>query len=249
MRAVILAAGMGRRLHTDRPKCLLEFGDKTLLRRHVEILTSFGIDDIVIGVGHRASDIQTAVTDVNGSQSVRLVHNPDFTRGSILTLWRLRQALTAGGDVLLMDADVLYDYRLIARLTDSAHRNCFLLDRDFEAGEEPVKLCVRDQNLVEFRKGATIACDYCGESVGFFRLSFEMAKQLVDNVARYIDAAWLDEPFEEALRDLLLAAPEEFGFEDVTGLPWIEIDFPQDVDRARDEVLPRLVAYPMDEEI
>jgi choline kinase len=48
------------------------------------------------------------------------------------------------------------------------------------------------------------------------------------------------EPYEEAIRDVLLAEPRQFGYEDVTGLPWIEIDFPEDVKRARDDILPRL---------
>ncbi len=50
------------------------------------------------------------------------------------------------------------------------------------------------------------------------------------------------ELYDEALRDLLLSEPPgTFGFEDVTGLPWIEIDFVEDVERARAQVLPRLV--------
>ena len=47
---------------------------------------------------------------------------------------------------------------------------------------------------------------------------------------------------EDALRAVLRTAAPPFGFEDVTGLPWIEIDFPEDVKRAETEVLPRLLA-------
>jgi choline kinase len=43
---------------------------------------------------------------------------------------------------------------------------------------------------------------------------------------------------------VLLGAPKSFGYEDVTGLPWIEIDFPEDVVRARDEILPNLGSDP-----
>jgi choline kinase len=48
--------------------------------------------------------------------------------------------------------------------------------------------------------------------------------------------------YEEAIRDLILAEPEAFCAEDVSDLPWTEIDFPQDVVRARDVVLPQLEA-------
>lgn len=51
-----------------------------------------------------------------------------------------------------------------------------------------------------------------------------------------------DAHFEEALRAVLLASPpDRFGVEDVTGLPWIEIDFPADVERAEREILPALL--------
>lgn len=239
MTAVILAAGMGRRLGAERPKCLLNFGGKSLLQRHLEILTSCGIHKIVIGVGHRAEAIEVALANMVDSAPARLVYNRDYARGSIVTLWSLRESLGNGCDILLMDADVLYDRRMIARLLESAHRNCLLLDRDFEAGEEPVKLCVRAGRVVEFRKHVDAICDYTGESVGFFRLSPEMTAKLLNITARHIDTGQLDLPFEEVLRDLLLAEPEEFGFEDVTGLPWIEIDFPEDVVRG-ESILPRL---------
>jgi choline kinase len=49
---------------------------------------------------------------------------------------------------------------------------------------------------------------------------------------------------EKALRDVILEAPGLFGFEDITGLPWIEIDFPENLARARSEVLPRPVDLP-----
>lgn len=241
MKAVILAAGVGRRIGLDIPKCLLEFGEKTLLQRHVEILRGCGIDDLTIGVGHKAAEIERALAKLDGGQSVRVVHNPDYAQGSVVTLWHLRECFVTSVDVLLMDADVLYDHRMIERLIESPHRNCFLLDRDLESGDEPVKICVRDGRLVEFRKQVEVACDYFGESVGFFRLSNPMAKELIYAMARYIDVGDLDTPYEEALRDVLLAAPDQFGFEDITGLPWTEIDFPKDIERARDEILPRLV--------
>jgi choline kinase len=142
-----------------------------------------------------------------------------------------------------MDADVLYDYRLMARLVESRHVNCFLMDREIEPGEEPVKLCVREGRLVDFHKVARGACDYYGESVGFFRLSPPVAARLAARAEAYISGGRRGEWYEEAIRDELVESEAgTFGFEDVTGLPWIEIDFPEDVARARDEILPRLAA-------
>ena len=46
--------------------------------------------------------------------------------------------------------------------------------------------------------------------------------------------------YEEAIRDLILEGPQRFGAEDVGDLPWTEIDFPDDVVRAREIILPQL---------
>ncbi len=245
MRAIILAAGVGRRMEFDgprAPKVLLDFGGKTLLRRHVEILHRFGIDEIAVAAGYRVDLINAELAAIGAADAIETVFNPDYEQGSIVTLWTLREQLLRGGDVILMDGDVLYDDRIMEPLLASSHRNCFLLDRDFEPGDEPTKLCVRDGVLVEFRKQVDVRFDYWGESVGFFRLGEPVAKRLVAAARRYLDAGKRYELYDEALRDLLLADPPgSFGFEDVTGLPWIEIDFMADIERARSEVLPLLI--------
>ena len=182
MRAIILAAGKGRRMMFQRerlPKVMLSFGGKTLLQRHIEILRHCGVDEIVVAVGYRDDLIEAEIAALGVREHVETVVNPDYREGSIVTLWSVREALARGGDVILMDGDVLYDHRMMDRLLASDHANCFLLDRDFEEGEEPTKLCVRDGHLVEFHKVVNVAYDFWGESVGFFRLSEDVARRMV----------------------------------------------------------------------
>jgi choline kinase len=88
------------------------------------------------------------------------------------------------------------------------------------------------------------AYDIRAEWVGFAKLSAETAERLALTIERYIDDSRVDVMFENALRDVILEAPDVFGFEDITGLPWIEIDFADDVLRARSEILPRVVELP-----
>lgn len=109
-----------------------------------------------------------------------------------------------------MDADVLYHERIMGELMQGSQAvNRILIDRDFEDGAEPVKVCVRDGVPLELRKqpDAHLTYDTIGESVGFFRFS---------------------------------EADARFEVADITGIPWIEIDFPADVQRAEQEILPRL---------
>lgn len=241
----MLAAGVGKRLDggkTRPPKVMLEFGGKTLLRRHIEILRACGIEELIMAVGYRAGVIREGLTALGVTDFVSTVFNPDYREGSIVSLWAIREALCAAGDVILMDGDVLYDRRLMDRLLTSRHANCFLMDRNVEPGEEPMKLCVQGGQPVDFHKEIRTACDYYGESVGVFRLSAPIARRLAGAAKAYIQAGKTQQMYEEALRDLLLAEPPgTFGFEDITGLPWIEIDFPEDIRRAREEILARLV--------
>lgn len=241
----MLAAGVGRRLGHDgkiQPKCLLKFNGKSLLERHLDYLRYCQIDEMAIAVGHQAETIQDEIKALGAESWVSTVYNPDYTKGSLISLWTLRQHLAAGDDLLLMDADVLYDRRIIERLVKTNIPNCFLLDRDLEPGEEPVKLCVQDSYLVEFRKqvAPNLAYDFAGESVGFFRFESAIAHRLAVRTEQYVADGRHEEPYEEAIRDLLLETPEAFGYEDITGLPWIEIDFPEDIKRAENEILPQL---------
>jgi choline kinase len=246
IRAVMLAAGIGRRLSGDAgtktPKALLRFGAKTLLARHVENLRGHGVRELVLVVGHRAEDIEAELQSIGAAGFARTLVNPDYRRGSMLSLWAAREELESGDDILFMDADVLYHPHLIRCLVEAPHGDCFTIDRDFDQGDEPVKLCLKGGAIVEFRKKVDVAHDTIGEWPGFLRLSPRSAGELVAAMRRYVDTNRLDEPYEEAMRDVALADPRRFHIEDVTGYPWIEIDFPSDVLRAERDVLPKIKA-------
>ncbi len=246
MKAVILAAGIGSRLGFPTaehpPKVLLRFGGKSLLQYHIEILKRRGIDELVLGVGYRHQDIEREIDALRARNFVRTVFNEDFEEGNIVTLWTLRDELRCGKPVLLMDADVLYEEALVERLVDSLHQNCLLLDRGFDPGDEPVKICVRDGEIVEFRKWLSADFDFCGESVGFFKLSAEAAGKIIAQTELYLRQGRRHEPYEEAIRDVLLTSPRDvFAFEDITDMAWTEIDFAADVERANAEILPRIL--------
>lgn len=242
MKCIILAAGLGRRLGQDVPKCLLKFNGKTLLKRHIDNLLAGGVNEILIVVGYKAQAICDEIKVLGAETQVKTVYNPDYEQGSVLSLWYAREYLDCGEDILLMDADVMYHPHILERLIKTNISNCFLLDRDFEMGEEPVKLCVCENILVEFRKqlAADLIYDFAGESVGFFRFNTEIAHSLALKIEEYVTTLRHTEPYEEAIRDLLLQSPTTFGYEDITGLAWVEIDFPQDIQRAQLQILPKI---------
>jgi choline kinase len=251
MRAIILAAGRGSRLSqslgSQLPKCLLRFGGVSLLERHLRLLQAAGVQEIVMALGFEHQMIEAELTRLAalGLPRCEVFINERFTLGSVLTVHVVAEAMRRGGDVLLMDADVLYDARIMQALAGgAAPSNRILIDRDFEAGDEPVKVCVQDGVPVELRKQVTpgLRYDTIGESVGFFRFDERAARRLAALVAQYVDSGRANLPHEETLRDLILERSQVFQIVDVTGAPWVEIDFPTDIERAAQEVLPQLVS-------
>ena len=118
-----------------------------------------------------------------------------------------------------------------------------MFDREFEDGDEPVQLCLRGSKIVEFRKQVDVAFDAVGEWPGFLKLSPGSANRVAEIADTHVTSGKADEPCEEVFRDVLLAAaPGVFAVEDITGIPWIEIDFAEDVARAENEILPRLIS-------
>jgi choline kinase len=246
MRAIILAAGLGLRLQQppsgQYPKCLLRFNEITLLERHLHALRALGVDEVVLALGFQPEHVEAELAKIGWQPTPEIVLNPCYDLGSVLTVHTVADALTRGGDVLLMDADVLYDEAILRKLVEGTSVDRLLIDREFEAGDEPVKLCVKDGVPVELRKQLAVNLQYdtIGESVGFFRFREDTARRLAQIVASYVDSGRSNMPHEEAVRDLLLEGGRAFDIADVTGLSWIEIDFPNDVLRATNEVLPKL---------
>ena len=237
--AIVLAAGIGARLGEahNEPKILLEFGGRSLIERHLDALARNGIRDLVVTVGHGADRLRAVLAG-----RAETVLNPDYRQGSMVSLWVQRDRLRSGRTILLMDGDVLYDARMIERLRAAEGEAVVLVDRELEPGDEPVKVCFRDGRMVDFRKRPTRAHDWHGESVGFFKFSPAMATALADTCEAYMATGRKDVEYEEAIRDLMLVRPDSFTHVDITDLPWTEIDFPEDAERARNVILPSLVS-------
>jgi len=246
MHAIILAAGRGNRLAEfnpdGRPKCLLEFGGRSLLARQLEILFNLDVMHVTLVVGYEADLIIEHIGTLASRPEVAFLYNPAFEKGSVLSLLAAHETLDGGDNVLVLDADVLFHPQIMQTLIESPQENCFLIDRDFAPGDEPVKIAVHRGQMVEFRKAlpAGLKFDSLGESVGFFKFNGEMAAKISQTCSDYESEGLLDAPHEEVLRDVLLAQPSEFACEDVSGLPWIEVDFPEDIERVIKDVLPEI---------
>jgi len=236
MKAVILAAGVGRRLQSFIPKCLLLMGETILLVRYLEALEHVGVSEVTIVVGYKQELIREAVASWSGSLPVKFLVNEQYERGSIVSLWVARQALD--DDTVIMDADVLFHPSILERLVASSHPNALLMDETAAQDTEECMVVVRQGRVIALTKQMPDIYDEAGEGVGFLRLSRHDVPNLLKSVEVRIRQDLLDMEYEDALQDFFQTT--FVGVEKISGLPWIEIDFPKDVTRAQNDVLPKL---------
>src|ERR1700722_13284241 len=98
------------------PKCLLRFGGMSLVERHLRLLKSVGVEEIVLALGFRHELVADELDRLRWRPRPEIVLNPQFEWGRVRRVPTVADAMTRGGDVLLMDADVLYDARIAAAL-------------------------------------------------------------------------------------------------------------------------------------
>jgi choline kinase len=229
MRAVLLAAGRGRRLGSAEPMSLISIDGRTLLERHFACMIDAGITALTIVVGFRQELIGAAVERIRPALPVELIENPRFVHGSIVSLQVAADRLLAGA--IWMDADVLYPPALLARLVTSPHDNCVLLDgRSEESGEE-MMVGVRDGRVAKIARRVGPAWDFAGESVGFTKVGPEGGRVMKRLLDEEVAAGRLDQEYEAAMDRAFAEVP--FGHERVDDFAWTEIDFEEDVVKAR----------------
>lgn len=229
-RAILLAAGRGRRLGSEEPKCLLRIAGRTLLERHLENLAEAGVTHVTVVVGFQAGKIHEALAASSKRVEVDTLTNDRFERGSIVSLHTAAKHLDAG--CIWMDADVLYPAALMKRLVDSAHENCVLLDRTSEETGEEMMLGVRNGRVLRIARRVSPEgpWDLMGEAVGFAKVGPAGGAVMKRILATEVDAGRLDQEYEAAMN--LAFAEIPWGFEPVNDFEWTEIDFAEDVVKA-----------------
>jgi choline kinase len=245
MNAILYVAGRASRLGeitATRNKVLLEFGGKSLLERHVMLLEKLGIKKLYVVTGHLREVLTGEMAGLEGKYSVELeeIFNRDFAEGSVLSMQASLPVLkTITDEVLLMDGDVLYDGRMLRRLVVSGHRTALLVDREYSTtDDDPVLVPLKQGRPFEFVKKWQGEADMVGESVGFFKVHARDLPVLIEETEARAQGEARKESYDEVLRAMVKQGL--FGAEDVTGLPWTEIDFPHDLDYAAKVIMPAL---------
>jgi len=237
MKGIILAAGKGSRLNGtagDKPKCLVEAGGLTLIERQLQVLERAGIDDLVVVVGCQADRVR----GVCGT-GVAYVENSRFAEtNSLYSLWTARALLYEG--FVVLNCDVLFHPGLLDDLLATHHDAALLMayrQPGQQFGDEEMKVKVRGGRVVDMSK-AMPADEADGENLGIVKFGPKSAPHLVGILDRIVGEGRLREWAPSAFREFAQERPlHALG---TRGLPWIEIDFPEDYQRALREVLPAI---------
>ena len=237
--AVILAAGRGTRLYPltrDVPKCLLPVGNRTILEHQLGVLQSSGVNEIVIVTGFLAEQVRAAAA---GQAS--FVHNPEYaTTNTLHSLWAARHVYQ-GRSFVCLYSDLLFHPDILRRCLETEGDVVLAVDENL--AEETARVRLVDSRVTEIRKGIPPG-DAFGTFLGMAVFSTTATAALVRVLEELIAR-------DDSIQAYFTVAIEQLSREgfDVQcsttgGLPWIEIDFPHELEIARRNILPAIEENP-----
>jgi choline kinase len=240
MRAVILAAGSGTRMNGTLgavPKALLRVGSESLIQRQVRALRQAGVDEIVVVVGCEAAQVRQ-----HCGSGITYVENSHYAEtNSLYSLWLARPLLSRG--FVVLNCDVLFHPQLLTDLLTTRHDCAVMLEyRRPESpplGDEEMKVRVRGGRVVEMSKSLD-PDEADGENVGMVRFGASAVPALIDILDSVVKAGGLRDWAPRAFS--LFAEHHALWAIGTRGFPWIEVDFPEDYERAVTDVLPQIEA-------
>ena len=231
---VILAAGISSRLRpltNETPKSLLQVGGSPLLQRILDSLYRNHFRTCVIVTGFHKEKIRDFVKGLSLPLSVEFAENPHFaTTANNYSLWTAHP-FVQGHDMLLMDADILFDYRLLPLLINSPHPNGLIIRRTNHLGAEEIKVEVSEEGNV-LRIGKHVRPEVAaGESIGIEKFDAATAEQLFAILGRRKER---NEFYEASFQEMIDDGVSMHAV-DSEGLPCIEVDTMEDL-AAADEL-------------
>ena len=236
-KAIILSAGQGSRLGhltDDKPKCLIDFGGRTLLDRQLDTLAANGVEQAVVVTGFRDELVEEALAKRSGGPDVRTVYNPFYKVADNLgSLFLARDELA--GDCLVWNGDTLVADSLMRRVIANTQDGiCVTIDRKDGYDEDDMKVVVADDGQLE-AIGKRIAKGVNGESIGLLAFRGDGAERFREAIEGDIrtpegTTIWYLRVIHH------LAERSQVWTLDISGEEWGEVDFPEDVERARELV-------------
>jgi choline kinase len=235
MKAIILSAGQGSRLGhlvDDRPKCLIDFNGRTLLDRQLDTLEANGVHEAVVVTGFHDELVNQAIDRRSGGPAVRTIYNPFYkVADNTGSLYMAREELA--GDCLVWNGDTLVSRTLMERVVANSHPGiCVTIDRKDGYDDDDMKVVEEGGRLTAI--GKRLPLDIVNaESIGLLAFRSGGAEQFGQAIDRAIrtpegTTIWYLRVIHQIAQDA------DVWTLDIKGEEWGEVDFPPDVDNARE---------------
>lgn len=236
--AVLLSAGQGRRLAPltdDRPKCTVEVAGRSLVEWQVRALIANGIEDISIVTGFRADQVKSVLDAADLPVKVRHIYNPFYSvADNIGSCWAARDII--GSDTVLINGDTLFDPRILKKVLAEAKAPINVtvdIKADGDYDSDDMKVRFTGDVLTDI--GKKLVAPISGESIGMLRFTGEGGKLFGDTLEAVLQDTAALKLWYLSIIDRI-AKTGQVGFVEMAGLPWAEVDFPEDLEIAASEV-------------
>ncbi len=247
MQALMLAAGMGKRLGKytkGNTKCMLNIYGKTLIERAIEALLASGggVTKLIIVTGYQGENLKKFLTEECTNPKVKdieieFIENPIYDKtNNIYSLYLAKDKLKEE-DTILLESDLIYDYSLIKRLVKSPEENLVSVAKYEQWMDGTVIKIDEDKNVTEFieKKNFTYAeIEKYYKTVNVYKFGKQfLNKVFIPFLDSYIKAYGENEYYELVLKIIAHLSRSELKALDVSDIPWYEIDDAQDLDIAK----------------
>lgn len=239
MQAIILAAGMGRRLGEytkDNTKCMVPVNGVPLIDRLLGQLSRLKLDRVVIVVGYEGGKLVKHIGDLYTDLNIEFVENPVYSRtNNIYSLWLAKDYLQQD-DTILVESDLIFDDVLLNMLIDNPFPNLALVSK-YETWMDGTMVRIdSDCNIVNFVPKDAFDYSNAGKyykTVNIYKFSKEFStRKYVPFLEAYTKAVGNNEYYENVLRIISFLNSSDLKALPVTNAKWYEIDDKQDLDIA-----------------
>ena len=239
MQAIILAAGMGKRLGEitrDDTKCMLEVGGTRLIDRTLEALHTVGVSRIILVVGYKGENVKAHVgNDYKGTPVIYIDNDIYDKTNNIYSLSMVKEQLQQD-DTLLIESDLIFSDRLFPMILEDPYPNLALVAKYESWMDGTMVRLDEDQYIVNFISKQ--AFDYADvdsyyKTVNIYKFSREfLQQQYVPFLDAYTKAVGNNEYYENVLRIISLLNSHNMKALPIGNEKWYEIDDKQDLDIA-----------------
>lgn len=240
MQAVILAAGMGKRLGDltkNNTKCMVEVNGVPLIDRVLTQFIPLGLDRVVIVVGYEAQKLVEHIGHrYDAYFKIEYVNNPIYDKTNNIYSLALAREKLLEDDTLLIESDMIFDDALFSLILDNPYPNLALVAKYQSWMDGTMVRIDEDNNIVDFipKKAFKYSdIEYYYKTVNVYKFSREfMRKKYLPFLDAYCSALGNNEYYEQVLRVICMLDNSELKALPISDEKWYEIDDIQDLDIA-----------------